>query len=296
MEIVELRNQQLSLRVNSLGAEMASLELAGHNDSPGKELLWQGGDEWRRRAPVLFPIIGRMPGDTLLHDGISYPIAQHGFARDLEFVFDRISDTEVEFTLDDSDATRLHFPFSFRLEVRFELVDATVWVTQTVANLGPVPFSASIGAHPGFAWPLPGATSRVEHSIEFELPEPAPVRRIANGLLKSERFANPVNGSTLQLDESLFTANAVIFDQLASRSVRYSAPGAPSIAVSFRDFPILGIWSKAPGEFVCIEPWFGMTAAEDFSGEYSEKPHQFVLEPHESREFTYSVTIGQPSP
>lgn len=155
MAMVELGNHSLTLRIDSTGAELASLELF----DTGKQLLWQGGEAWGRRAPVLFPIIGRMPGDTLLHDGVAYPISQHGFARDLEFAVDRISDTEVGFTLEDSAVTLIHFPFSFRLEVRFELVDATVRTTQTVANLASEPFSASLGAHPGFAWPLPGAAA-----------------------------------------------------------------------------------------------------------------------------------------
>ncbi|MHC5796049.1 aldose 1-epimerase family protein [Lacisediminihabitans sp. FW035] len=298
MAIVELGNHTLTVRIDSKGAELAGLELVGAEPDatghPGQQLLWQGGAAWGRRAPVLFPIIGRMPGDILVHDSVAYPIFQHGFARDLEFAVDRISDTEVAFTLEHSAQTLIHFPFAFRLEVRFELVDATVRVIQTVSNLATEPFSASLGAHPGFAWPLPGASGRTEHSIEFDLPETAPIRRIANGLLKAERFSNPIVGSTLSLDESIFAADAVIFDSLSSRSVRYSAPGAPSITVSFPDFPILGVWSKAPGEFVCIEPWFGMTAAEGFSGEYSEKPHQFVLQPHGSREFTYSVSVARP--
>ncbi len=294
MTIIELRNQRVILRVNSHGAELAGLVLVGA-DQP-RELLWQGGEAWARRAPVLFPIIGRMPGDRLTHEGIDYPISQHGFARDQEFTVDRISDTEIGFVLEDSAETRIHFPFSFRLEVRFELVDATVRVTQTVSNPAEERFSASLGAHPGFAWPLPGAASRAHHVIEFERTESAPVRRLSNGLLTPERFPSPVVGNSLELAETMFAADAVIFDRLASRSVRYSAPGAPSITLAFPDFPILGLWSKAPGAFVCIEPWFGMTAAEDFSGDYSEKPNQFVLESKESREFSYSVTIGQSLP
>jgi galactose mutarotase-like enzyme len=82
---------------------------------------------------------------------------------------------------------------------------------------------------------------------------------------------------------------------LSSRSVRYSAPGAPSITVDYPDFPLLGVWSKAPGEFVCIEPWFGMTAPLGFAGEYDSKPGQFVLEPGQERTFAHSITVGQPS-
>lgn len=101
----------------------------------------------------------------------------------------------------------------------------------------------------------------------------------------------PVVGNVLTLDESLFANDAIIFDSLTSRQVRYSAPGTPAVIIRFDDFPLLGLWSKAPGAFICIEPWFGMTAPVDFSGEYSAKPHQFELATGERRSFAFSVTV-----
>ena len=103
-----------------------------------------------------------------------------------------------------------------------------------------------------------------------------------------------MEGRVLRLNDALFEDDAIIFDRLTSRSVRYTAPGAPAVLITFDDFPQLGLWSKAPGQFVCIEPWFGMTAPEGFTGEYSEKPHQFVLASQESRNFAYSITIERP--
>jgi galactose mutarotase-like enzyme len=281
----------LRITIEEVGAELSSLV-----DRAGRELLWQGRSVWKRRAPILFPIIGQMPGGILRYEGVSYPIAQHGFARDQNFEASDADGRSILFTLVDSPETREKFPFRFRLAVLYSVSDATLTVTTTVTNTDSVPFSASLGEHPAFVWPLVEGIPREAHVIAFAKPEPAPVRRIVDGLALVESQPTPVVGDILTLDESLFVADAVIFDQLASRSVRYSAPGAPCIIVSFPDFPILGVWSKAPGEFVCIEPWFGMTAAHGFSGEYSEKPHQFVLEPGGSRQFTYSVTIEQPAP
>jgi galactose mutarotase-like enzyme len=281
----------LRISIDEAGAELSSV-----CDVTGRELLWQGKSVWKRRAPILFPIIGQMPGGVLRYRGVSYPIGQHGFARDQRFEASASSSQSVLFTLIDSLQTREQFPFRFRLEVLYSVTDATLSVTTTVTNTDSVPFAASLGEHPAFAWPLVPGIARDAHTIEFPEDEPVPIRRIVDGLALVEPQPTPVVGRTLPLTDSLFAADAVIFDRLASRSVRYSAPGAPSITVSFPDFPILGVWSKAPGEFVCIEPWFGMTAAQDFSGEYLEKPHQFVLEPNESREFNYSVTIEQLNP
>lgn len=69
--------------VSAHGAELQSLRF------DGREYLWQGDPAyWGRRAPILFPIVGKVAGDVLRVDGQSYPMKQHGFARDVEFVPD----------------------------------------------------------------------------------------------------------------------------------------------------------------------------------------------------------------
>src|ERR1700744_1122142 len=63
----------LSATVLAHGAELCSLKTAD-----GLELVWQAGPEWRRHAPLLFPIVGRLKNDQLHHGGKSYPMTQHG--------------------------------------------------------------------------------------------------------------------------------------------------------------------------------------------------------------------------
>ncbi|WP_394768091.1 aldose 1-epimerase family protein [Lacisediminihabitans sp.] len=289
MGFLQLDNGILRVAINPLGAELSSLRHRG-----GGELLWQGGDPWHRRAPVLFPLVGRMPGDLLVHNGVAHPIGQHGFARDLPFEVGQNTATSAEFILVDTEETRRQFPFAFCLAVRFTVEGETLSIRHTVENPGGEAFSASIGGHPAFAWPLAEGIAPESHTLEFAEDEPAPIRRLAGGLLLPDAVESPVRGSTLALDESLFEADAIIFDALTSRSVRYSAPAAPSLTMRFDDFPLLGLWSKAPGAFLCIEPWYGMTAPRDFAGEYAQKPGQFTLLPGESRSFTYSVTVQDP--
>lgn len=286
MTLSVLTSENLRVSIDDEGAELSSIV-----DGAGRQLLWQGAEPWLRRAPILFPIVGQQPGGLLRYDGVDYPITQHGFARDSRFSVSAVSDSCLLFTLIDSAITRGHFPFGFRLEVRYTLSGPTLTVTSAVTNTDRVPFTASLGAHPAFAWPLSPEIARAAHTIEFAAPEPAPIRRLDGGLLSPLAFPTPVIGTVLRLDESLFVDDAIVFDSLVSRQVRYSAPGAPAIIMRFEDFPLLGVWSKIPGAFVCIEPWFGVTAPVGFSGEYTKKPHQFELAAGATRSFTYSVTV-----
>jgi galactose mutarotase-like enzyme len=257
------------------GAELCSL-----TDAAGREFLWQAGPIWPRHAPVLFPIVGRLAGDTLRHDGRSYRMTQHGFARDQRFESAERSDTVCRFMLTDDDATRAIFPFAFQLELTYAVAGNTLTVGYALDNPASTILHASFGAHPAFRWPLRNGTEKAAHVLEFSLLEPAPIRRLVDGLLLPDRFDSPIKGSTLRLDESLFAADALILDQVASSSVRFSAPGDPTVEVMWRgEFRELGLWSRAGGDFLCIEPWCGHADPVGFAGDFAEKPGLLHLPP-----------------
>jgi galactose mutarotase-like enzyme len=98
----------VSATVLAHGAELCSLKTAD-----GLELLWQAGPEWKRHAPLLFPIVGRLKGDQLHHRGRSYPMTQHGFARDSRFAWEERTPSSCRLVLTDSEQTRN--PLSFRV-------------------------------------------------------------------------------------------------------------------------------------------------------------------------------------
>ncbi len=76
-EPTRLRNADLEVEVSPLGAEFVALRDAG-----GRDFLWDGDPAfWKGRAPLLFPIVGKVPDDLLLIDGKITPMRQHGLAR-----------------------------------------------------------------------------------------------------------------------------------------------------------------------------------------------------------------------
>ena len=287
-ERVRIASASLTAEIDPLGAELQSLR-----DAYGHELMW-GGDPafWTGRAPLLFPIVGRLNGDAYRIDGQSYAMAQHGFARRSTFEIVEAGLSDVRFRLRDSIATRAIYPFAFELDVHFRLDDATLRMAVTVRNTGDAPLPASFGYHPAFAWPLPFGAAREEHRIAFEQPEPAPLCALkANGLIGAETRATPVNGKTLMLDDALFAHDALVWRDLNSRRLRYGAARGTALDIAFPDTSWLGIWTKPGAGYVCIEPWAGMADTHGFDGDFREKPGIFEVAPGAERSFRMDVTL-----
>ena len=98
-------------------------------------------------------------------------------------------------------------------------------------------------------------------------------------------------GRRLALDPALFEADAVIFDQLASASVRYTAPGAETIEISWDGFRQLGVWQRVGADFLCIEPWFGMASPVDWDGPFVEKPGLMLIPPGDQRSCSLRIRL-----
>jgi galactose mutarotase-like enzyme len=283
-----LRGDGIAATIAAQGAELCSLK-----NADGVELVWQAGPQWPRHAPVLFPIVGRLNNDELHRGGKTYAMTQHGFARDRLFQWAERGPSSCRLVIADDAETRARYPFAFRLAITYSVVNADLDVMIEIANTGEVILPASFGAHPAFNWPLLPDLDKQAHQLVFSEAEPAPIRRLKDGLMKAAGEPTPIVGNRLALSERLFDGDAVILDRLASTSVRYAAERGPSIEVSWQGFRELGIWSKPSGApFLCIEPWHGFASPVDFGGEFSTKPGLMHIAQGETRTLKYRIRAG----
>jgi galactose mutarotase-like enzyme len=284
-DIHTLCSDRLTALVSADGAELHSLKTAD-----GHELIWQAGPQWPRHAPLLFPIVGRLKNDELIHRGRAYPMKQHGFARDQRFQWVERGPGSCALVLTDNAETRSRYPFAFRLTVTFSLAASGLEVRLEVTNTGEEMLPASIGAHPAFNWPLLGGIEKQAYQLTLSDDEPAPIRRLRDGLLRMKPEPTPIQGRTLALSERLFDDDAVILDQPRSTSVRYAADHGPSVEVSWDGFRELGVWSKLGGApFLCIEPWHGTASPSDFDGEFATKPGVMQIARGDTRVLSYRI-------
>lgn len=283
-----LRGDKIAATIQAQGAELSSLR-----NAEGTELLWQAGPQWPRHAPLLFPIVGKLKNDALRHASKTYPMTQHGFARDRRFEWLEQGPRSCKLALIDDAETRVRYPFAFRLEVTYAVDGADLDVTFDIVNTGSDTLPASLGGHPAFNWPLLPGLSKDAYALSFEKGEPAPTRRLKDGLMCPQAEPSPVEGRTLALSERLFDDDALILDQVASRSVRFAAAQGPAIEVSWNGFRELGVWSKPGGApFLCIEPWHGFASPAAFDGEFVDKPGLMHIAPGARRSLSYRIRVS----
>lgn len=286
--MIDIASAELSASINPLGAELSHLR-----DAEGRELMTDADPAfWSGRAPLLFPIVGRLVDDRYRVDGKEYPLPQHGFARRQPFELIEHAADRALFRLSDNEETRAVYPFAFTLDAAFTLQGATLATDITVTNSGDRDMPASFGFHPAFAWPLPFDRPRADHRILFEKAEPADLSAIIlGGWIAPDSWPSPLDGRELILTDALFERDALVWDSLESQSLRYDGGEGPGLEIGFAGMPKLGIWTKPGARYVCIEPWHGIADRQGFAGEIWDKPGILRFAPGESRTFSMQVTL-----
>jgi galactose mutarotase-like enzyme len=269
------------------GAEPVSWQVGG------REYLWSGDPaHWNRAAPWLFPVVGASTEGMVRVAGQAYPMAQHGFARDLPFTVAAREADRVTLRLADSEATRAHYPFPFRLDITARVSPAVLAFEIVVANPGDAALPYALGFHPAFPWPFAGGERRAGggYAVAFEHPERPSAPEIGPGglLLRTERPI-PLDGAVLPLDPEIFT-EALVFREARSRWMRFTGPGARAIRMDVADFPHLAVWTKPTAPFLSLECWTGHADWAEFAGELTERDAQRLLAP--GAEARHGVTLS----
>ena len=118
MAVYQLENEHIYLEVASHGAEL--VRLVGKKTK--KEYLFDGDPKyWKRHSPILFPFVGGVKNKEYRYNGKTYTMTQHGFARDMEFTLDSQTQDTLWFSIVSNETTMENYPFTFRLEVGYQL-------------------------------------------------------------------------------------------------------------------------------------------------------------------------------
>ena len=99
--------------------------------------------------------------------------------------------------------------------------------------------------------------------------------------------------TVIPVKHSLFYKDALIFDQLKSRTVALKhKESGHGILVTFPDFDYLGVWSSAnDGPFVALEPWSGLSTSLEEGNFLEDKRQVTKISPQETSRKTYDITI-----
>ncbi len=283
-------NKNISISVNSLGAELVSLK------SSTTELLWQGDKSiWARFAPVLFPIVGKLKDNEFTHNGTVYNLPQHGFARDSEFVLIEESENVLEFELTANEDTLLIYPFHFSLRIRYELQTNGVDLKYLVFNPDNKELLFSLGAHPGFNCKRVEGESLEDFYIEFENKKELVLEKLSNGLLSGQTSVLKLENSCLKLNSQLFESDALVLKNTQIEKVNLSSTKSKSkIILTCKDWPYFGIWTKKGSDaFVCLEPWYGIADNLNTDKNLESKPGIIRLQANRNFKSEFTIKISE---
>jgi galactose mutarotase-like enzyme len=279
----------LTVTIKADGAEISSIK-----NKAGEEFIWQANKEiWPRHAPVLFPIVGKLKNEEYNYHEKSYRLGQHGFARDMKFV---VTEAEADWTslrLTNNSATEKVFPFPFVFDIGYLLQGSTVHVVYKVQNPSDNELFFSVGGHPGFNCPVTNGEVFEDHYLQFEGGDLI-YTSLKNGLRSSEKKVLKLDNGRLFLTASLFDHDALVFEsgQIGTVSL-CSKKSGEKVKMDCKSWPYFGIWSKKGNrDFICLEPWYGITDHESATGELPEKEGIIRLAGGEDFKCAYKMTFS----
>lgn len=269
--MIVLENNQLQVQIATKGAELTRI----FNKTTELEYLWKGDAAfWKRQAPILFPIVGKLVDNTYWVNGTSYELPQHGFARDYEFAVLEQQESNVLLEFVYSNETLQVYPYKFALQIGYQLQENQLKVTYKVINVDSKNIFFSIGGHPAFNCPLVENTSFEDYYLAFEKDE-QPLQHFLNPKT-GFRKAQPEKVSLqkhIALSYSLFENDALMYENLESKKISLlSNKHSHGIHFYIPNWQYMAFWTqKGNAPFICFEPWMGIADAEDTNQQYESK-------------------------
>lgn len=265
-----LRNSELAIRVLSHGAELSGIKDLKTNE----EYMWQKDPKfWAKSSPVLFPFVGILKDGRYTYEGKEYKISnRHGFARDYEHEVSSKGDNFIEFVFSSNEETKKIYPFDFKFYMKYILEGRKLTLEYRVENIGDNEMYFSLGAHPAFSMPVGNGVDFSDYYIEFEKDEEGISKIIENALVLSRKTKKVFEGKIFELNKNSFIDDAVILENTNSKIVYLkSKKNNRKIEFKYDGFRYMAFWNMPGAEFICFEPWNGITDFDNCSGDLKEK-------------------------
>ena len=296
--MITIENNKYRASINRIGAEVQSFQNKYVDDY---EYIWNDptGKIWHRHFPILFPAIGRSNHNEYKLNNQTYPMMQHGFARDYSWTDINRSPDQVTFVLHENEQTLKIYPFKFTLAVTYQLTDQGLKISSKVTNNDEKPLPFALGFHPAFnAFQQPnGNFDNYEMTVE---PVKGKLQKFGTGPIpfrngKIEDLKGSQDNHFPLTHELLDDGLVLLANTEIQKATMKSANHPRYITVDCGNFPYLNLWSpehqKAP--FICIEPFAGLPdQASDQATDWYHKEGNTILKPQETKEFYFQIEFN----
>lgn len=278
MEIIE--NNYLKVSINPHGALLTSVLYKETNS----ELLYQVEEgSWPFQDVVIFPLIG---AGKFYYEGKEYTLStRHGFIRNSDLKILHQEENKITFSFSSNENTLKEYPFVFTFLITYELIDNKIKVQTTVKNSDNKTMYFSYGSHTGFK-----ANSQIGNIVFDKDYQFLP---LISGLIDENNRDNIFMNCTNLKKDSFKKRDTFVFKGQNEKLDLFT--GFDSIKITYEfDSPYFAIWSNAnKGEYVCIEPWWGISNYIDESSNLENRKSINKLKENEETSFSYTYTFSK---
>lgn len=291
--IYTIENDLLKISVKDEGSFLTSI----YDKKENKELLYQPDKRsWAGQDVVIFPFVARFKNALYKVDGKTYSLKNHGLIRYNTSSLKYQDKTNLILEFNASEETLKLYPYKFHFEVKYELNGNRLSISYKILNTDDKPIYFEFGGHPALR------TSGIETETEFkfkdtilEFERPLELERYVldndgNYILRKEKTNLP---KIINIDkEFILKDQTLIYDAKDIKKVILKTNGNTYLFdVSRAQF--LALWCVPGfGDFICVEPWWGIPDYDTPNPELKDKPFMHKLEANKTEESGYSITIN----
>ncbi|MCR5350077.1 MAG: hypothetical protein K6E20_03695 [Acholeplasmatales bacterium] len=291
--MVVLENDVLKININENGGCLSSI----FDKIKKEELLYQPDKRsWSGQDVVIFPFVARLKNNSYTVDGKEYSMKNHGIIRYNKLNVWEANETKAILYLDSNSDTLKEYPYNFHFEVIYELNHNKLSIKYKITNTDNKEIYYEFGGHP--ALKVDGA----ENDQGFEIKDT--ILEFENNIV-TEKFnlddsgSYIVNKTKVSIPSEFIITKKIIED---SKTLIFDAKNINKCILKTKgyrfyfdieDFEILALWTyPGYGDYLCVEPWCGIPDIFNPNKELKAKPLMHKLNPNESEEKGFSITIA----
>ncbi len=211
----------------------------------GKEILYFDKERFvktdksvRGGIPILFPICGSLPNQTLRLKQGNFLMNQHGFARDSLWEINAPDHSSfLRLRLLDDQHTKSIYPYSFCIDIEVKLICNSMQLNIYVQNTDKLNMPFSFGLHPYFK------VNNLENIKIEGLPEVGINHFDMTKIRTNEQIASLSQGIDFISGPS---ESVLLVDHSDGSSIQLKQKKPMDLSV---------IWTDPPRPMVCLEPW-----------------------------------------
>lgn len=239
-----IENENLKLTINLHGGSLVSI----YDKVNNFELQYTPEeDSWPFQDVVIFPLIGV---NKFEYENKDYEIeTRHGFLRNEDFKVYKLEENSITIFFESNEVSKKKFPFDFRFFLTYTMQNSTILLKIDIENLNKnIPLPCMYGSHLGLR---ALETGNINLCVNKEL------YPLENGLINLEKVIKFDDYLSLN-KENFKKYDTLVFKNNSNKVILNNGFGY-EIEYNF-DSPLFAIWSNSnKGNFVCIEPWFGVS-------------------------------------